>query len=94
MHRTLKRMFAFAALVTAVAAISAPLAQARFQVDPPNGSASAVAQPAPVVVKSSSSSSFNWGDAAIGATVMLGAISLAAGAIVLGRRSRGQTAIS
>jgi hypothetical protein len=95
MKHPMKRTFAAVALVMALAAISAPMAQARFQVDPPNGSAIAVSRPAPATVKSTSAgSSFDWGDAAIGATVMLAVISLAAGAVVLSRRSRSQAAVS
>jgi hypothetical protein len=94
MKHTLKRTIGVVALVMALAAIPAPLAQARFQVDPPNGSGAAT-QPAPTAVQSTSAgSSFDWGDAAIGATVMLAVISLAAGGVVLSRRSRSQAAVS
>lgn len=92
MSRSLKRTFAVAALIMALAAISAPLAQARFQVDPPRGSAVGTSQP--VRVTHEASSSFSWGDAAIGATVMLAAISLGTGVVLLGRRTRSQAAVS
>jgi hypothetical protein len=102
MSRLIKRTTAVVALIAAMVAISAPIASARFDLNPPpassNSNATTFAPANPVSVQSSAadSSGFQWGDAAIGAAVTLAVISMAAGTVLLVRhsRERGAPAIS
>jgi hypothetical protein len=98
MTRLIKRTTAIVALIAALVAISAPIASARFDLNPPtaNNSSSTTFEPASQVTVQSStsgSSGFEWGDAAIGAAVTLAIISLAAGTVLVVRRTRGAHAL-
>ena len=95
MYRLIKRTIAVGALIAALAAISAPLAAARFDLNPP-ASSNQVASPTPTQSSSSSishtssatSTGFDWGDAALGAAGMLVLLSIGAGGVLVARRGR------
>jgi uncharacterized iron-regulated membrane protein len=76
------------------AAIATPVASAR-PIDPPTSASADRTSPTEVPSSpstgtlSGSSSSFDWGDAAIGAAGMLTLLSLATGAATVARRRRG-----
>jgi hypothetical protein len=77
-------------LALALGAIAAPVAQARFDLNPTATPVTASAAPAVRVVHVANSSGFDWGDAGIGAGGMVGLIAIAVGATLAagGRRSR------
>jgi hypothetical protein len=82
MHHLIKRSLA-GGLVIAAAGFPA-VAQARLSVDPPAGSGPPITSTASVPVTPSAGSSFQWGDAGIGAAgtiLLLGAGAGAAGAV-------------
>ena len=84
-----KRVFAVIAVVTALAAISAPAASARFDLNPPNSNQTA--KTAAVTIESpgkTSSNGFDWGDAAIGAGAVLALLALGGGAVMISRRGQ------
>jgi hypothetical protein len=93
MLRLIKKTATTVALIAALAAISAPLAAARFDLNPPVSSTS----PAPTQSYSSPSgqsgqvvsNGFDWGDAAIGAAGTLALLIIITGAVLAGRRGRG-----
>jgi hypothetical protein len=88
MKRVIKRTTAVAALIAAVAVIAAPAASARFDLNPTTANGSAkVAAPAPTTTVTETSGGFSWGNAAIGAGVMLALITLGAGAVRVVRRN-------
>jgi hypothetical protein len=90
----MKKTAAVAALVAAVLAISAPMAAARFDLNPPTGNQSTQSAPAEqqvVHTASASSSGFSWGDAAIGAAFTFVVLGLASAAVLVTRRGRTAT---
>jgi uncharacterized iron-regulated membrane protein len=95
MYRVIKRTITIAALTAALSAISAPVAAARFDLNPP-ASSHPVTSVAPTQSSSQSSSQtsaststgFDWGDAALGAAGMLALLSVGTGAVLVGRRGR------
>jgi hypothetical protein len=99
MSRFIKRTTMLFALLASLAAISAPMAAARFDLNPPTSKSPAQTAPlpAPTVESGGSvSSGFDWGDAAIGAAVMFAALGAATGALLVIRRgqSSGRAAAS
>jgi hypothetical protein len=95
MYGVIKRTVAIATLVVAMAAIFAPIASARFDVSPATANNSG-ANSAPFELSStapassSSSSGFDWGDAAIGAAAVVTALGLGTAATMMVRRSHAQ----
>jgi hypothetical protein len=94
MTRIVKRTTTVVALIAALLAISAPMAAAHFDLNPPTGDPPAqnapIEQPATHGV-SSSRSGFSWGDAAIGAAFAFVALGLATTAVLATRRRRTAT---
>jgi hypothetical protein len=90
MNQVIKRAVALISVIAAFAVVSAPAASARVDVHPAGYSqASQQAASAPTApVSTGSASSFDWGDAAIGAGVMLAIVALAGGAVLLSRRGQ------
>jgi hypothetical protein len=90
MTRLLKKTTALAALVAALCAIAAPMASARFDLNPPTQTSAPAAQVpfAPATPKTTSSGSFSWGDAAIGAGAALLIVAVAGAAAVAVRHGR------
>jgi hypothetical protein len=89
MSRATKRVFAVIVVVTALGAISAPAASARFDLNPPNSNGSA--QTSAVTIqspKTTSSNGFDWGDAAIGAGAVFALLALGGGAVLISRRGQ------
>ena len=95
MSRLIKRTITIGTLIAAFAAISAPVAAARFDLNPP-ASSNPVAPATPTQSSSSSishtgastSTGFDWGDAALGAAGMLLLLSVGTGAVLVSRRGR------
>jgi uncharacterized iron-regulated membrane protein len=95
MSRLVKRTIAVGALIAALAAISAPVTAARFDLNPP-ASNNPVATATPTQSSSSSishtssarSTGFDWGDAALGAAGMLVLLGIGTGAVLVARRGR------
>ncbi|HEY3192677.1 MAG TPA: hypothetical protein VGJ61_07825 [Solirubrobacterales bacterium] len=89
MSHAIKRAVAVVTVLAAFAAISAPAASARFDLNPPSANEPAqTAAPASTTpaISTSSSSGFDWGDAAIGAGVALVLVTLGGGAVLMSRR--------
>ncbi len=92
MKRVIKRTSALVMLIVAFAVVAAPVASARFDLNPPRGNDSAqVAAPVSSTTASDSSGGFDWGSAAVGAAVMLGLIAVGAGMATVSRRGHDRT---
>jgi len=89
MYRVIKRSLALMALIAAFAAVSAPLASARFDVSQPTPNSSAPAGQVTLTApaQSDGSSGFGWGDAAIGAAATITVLGLGTAAVI-GARHR------
>ena len=93
MNRVIKRLAALVLLVAAFAAVCAPVASARLDLNPPSANDSAQfagPAPAPATPVTETSDGFRWGDAALGAALTLAAVAVAAGGLVVSRRSHEQ----
>jgi hypothetical protein len=100
MSRAIKRALTLVTVAAAVAAISAPAASARFELNSSDLNRPAqVTAPSPGTASSSpaststssSSGGFDWGDAGIGAGVALVLVALAGGAVLIGRRGQARS---
>ena len=87
MYRVIKRGLALMAVIAAFAAVSAPLASARFEVVGSSTSSAPVGQVSQPVAQDTGSDGFAWGDAAIGAAVTITVLGLGTAA-VMGARHR------
>ena len=93
MYRVIKRSLALMALIAALAAVSAPLASARFDVSQPTPNSSAPAGQVVITApaESSGSDGFDWGDAAIGAAAVVTILGLGTAAALGLRHSHPAT---
>lgn len=93
MSQAIKRAMGLVIVLAAFAAVSAPAASARFDLNPPSVSEPAQIAPATSDTPSStgSASGFDFGDAAIGAGVALGLVALGGAALLVSRRGQAKS---
>jgi hypothetical protein len=94
MRHAIKKTVALIIAMAALAVVSAPAATARVNIHPPAYSQDTqrtVAIPTTAMGTSSSSDGFDWGDAAVGAGVMLALTGLVAGVVLVSRRGPGRS---
>src|SRR5436190_8596189 len=90
MSRAIKKAATLFAVIAMFAALAAPAASARYDLNPSRANQpTQPAAPVPYAVASSTSDSggFSWGDAAIGAGVALLLVTVSGGAVLISRRS-------